>query len=141
MVDASLESRFIRDLSTEHLTLLTCRGSEDGYLNTNSDMQSKAFLLVVVAIPAATASLPRTFSLYAYQNGQRIGCINGYGRFTTSDMACYPFNSDPNVKPTTIRGYEPCSTANGTLVCYEVEGSVSQFTVSVSIPFKSSSKN
>ena len=72
-----------------------------------------------------------TFELLAFENGQRIGCINGYGNFITGSLACYPFNTvGTPVEEVAIRGYEPCSASNGSLVCYQAAGSSSLFGVS-----------
>lgn len=96
-------------------------------------MQLKSILLPAAAvIPTALAILPRTFELLAFQNGQRIGCINGYGNFITYKIACYPFNTYGTLAETNnIRGYEACSAANGSFVCWEAEGERSLFAVSL----------
>lgn len=94
-------------------------------------MQFKTALLLLGAMPAAMATLPRTFELLAFQNGQRIGCINGRGNFITGTLFCYPFNSNPDIDPTTVRGYERCSATDGVLSCYEVVDEAALFGVSV----------
>ncbi|KAK1467648.1 hypothetical protein CCUS01_07179 [Colletotrichum cuscutae] len=83
-------------------------------------MQLRSIALTLSSIYGAFATLPRTFELLAFQNGQRIGCINGYGNFVTGGLACYPFNTvGTPVEEVSIRGYEPCSASNGSLVCYQ----------------------
>ncbi|KAJ0327615.1 hypothetical protein COL5a_005583 [Colletotrichum fioriniae] len=91
-------------------------------------MQPKFFALALGSIGGVLATLPRTFELLAFQDGQRIGCINGYGNFITGSLACYPFNTvGTPVEQVAIRGYEPCSASNGSLVCYQAAGSSSLF--------------
>ncbi|KAJ3942055.1 uncharacterized protein N0V96_007544 [Colletotrichum fioriniae] len=91
-------------------------------------MQPKFFALALGSIGGVPATLPRTFELLAFQDGQRIGCINGYGNFITGSLACYPFNTvGTPVEQVAVRGYEPCSASNGSLVCYQAAGSSSLF--------------
>ncbi|KAK1704796.1 uncharacterized protein BDZ83DRAFT_758710 [Colletotrichum acutatum] len=86
-------------------------------------MQPKFIALTVGSFCGVFATLPRTFELLVFQNGQRIGCINGYGNFITGSLACYPFNTvGTPVEKVAIRGYEPCSVSNGSLVCYQAVG-------------------
>ncbi|KAF9875448.1 hypothetical protein CkaCkLH20_07268 [Colletotrichum karsti] len=94
-------------------------------------MRFTNFLPALAAIPAVLATLPRTFELLAFQNGQRIGCINGYGNFVTNKLVCYPYNTvgDP-AETNYIFGYEPCSAANGSFVCWQAEGERSLFGLS-----------
>ncbi|KAK1525498.1 hypothetical protein CABS01_00587 [Colletotrichum abscissum] len=93
-------------------------------------MQLKSIVLTLSSIYGAFATLPRTFELLAFQNGQRIGCINGYGNIITGSLACYPFNTvGTPVKEVAIRGYEPCSASNGSLVCYQAAEPLSLFGV------------
>ncbi|KAI1257714.1 hypothetical protein MGN70_000758 [Eutypa lata] len=98
-------------------------------------MQFKnAALFVSALLPAAImASLPATLELLAFQNGQRIGCVNGYGKFITSELACYPFRAmaieGSDNRNLWAVGYGTCSTESGTLECYEPEGEPSAFTV------------
>ncbi|KAK1462060.1 hypothetical protein CMEL01_14027 [Colletotrichum melonis] len=93
-------------------------------------MQLRSIALPLSSIYGAFATLPRTFELLAFQNGQRIGCINGYGNIITGSLACYPFNTvGTPVEEVAIRGYEPCSASNGSLVCYQAAEPSSQFGV------------
>ncbi|EMR65345.1 hypothetical protein UCREL1_7688 [Eutypa lata UCREL1] len=98
-------------------------------------MQFKnAALFVSALLPAAImASLPATLELLAFQNGQRIGCVNGYGKFITSELACYPFRAmaieGSDNRNLWAVGYGTCSTESGTLECYEPEGEPSAFTL------------
>ncbi|KAI3535711.1 hypothetical protein CSPX01_11235 [Colletotrichum filicis] len=86
-------------------------------------MHPKFIALTLGSICGVFATLPRTFELLAFENGQRIGCINGYGNFITGSLACYPFNTvGTPVENIAIRGYEPCSASNGSLVCYQAAG-------------------
>lgn len=94
-------------------------------------MHPKFIALTLGSICGVFATLPRTFELLAFENGQRIGCINGYGNFITGSLACYPFNTvGTPVENVAIRGYEPCSASNGSLVCYQAAGPSSLFGVS-----------
>ncbi|KAF6811523.1 hypothetical protein CSOJ01_05656 [Colletotrichum sojae] len=89
-------------------------------------------LPALAAIPTALATLPRTFELLAFQNGQRIGCINGYGNFITYRIACYPFSTYGVLGETNeIRGYEACNAVNGSFSCFETENVRSLFAVSL----------
>ncbi|KAG7050863.1 hypothetical protein JMJ77_0001495 [Colletotrichum scovillei] len=91
-------------------------------------MHPKFIALTLGSICGVFATLPRTFELLAFENGQRIGCINGYGNFITGSLACYPFNTvGTPVENVAIRGYEPCSASNGSLVCYQAAGPSSLF--------------
>ncbi|KAK1545819.1 hypothetical protein CPAR01_03321 [Colletotrichum paranaense] len=93
-------------------------------------MQLKSIVLTLSSIYGTFATIPRTFELLAFQNGQRIGCINGYGNIITGSLACYPFNTvGTPVEEVAIRGYEPCSASNGSLVCYQAAEPSSLFGV------------
>jgi len=67
-----------------------------------------------------------------YEGSTQIGCVNGYGNFTTDLIWCYPFRSFTSTGDySTLDGYAPCSASTGTLVCYEVTAAAdTQFYVS-----------
>lgn len=61
-------------------------------------MQSKrgfAATLSALLSVATAASLPMTLELFAIDpaTNASLGCLNGYGNFTTSDLSCFPFNT------------------------------------------------
>lgn len=97
-------------------------------------MQFKSVALFLSALPAAFANLPATLELLVFQDGQRIGCVNGYGKFITNKLACYPFRTQSIDASSDNRnlwavGYGTCSAESGTLECYQPEGEPSAFTV------------
>lgn len=97
-------------------------------------MQFKNAALFLSALPAVLATLPATLELFVYQDGVRIGCVNGYGKFITGNLACYPFRTQAVDATSDDRqiwasGYGTCSAESGTLECYEPEGAPSSFTV------------
>lgn len=97
-------------------------------------MQFKNAALFLSAVSAAVATLPPTLELLVFQNGQRIGCVNGYGRFISSTAACFPFRTQDidgsDDKNLVAFGYGTCSTESGVLDCYEPQGAPAVFTVS-----------
>ena len=94
-------------------------------------------------IPAAMASLPPTMELLVFQEGRRIGCVNGYGKFVVNTLGCYPFraqavaadddgdddNSSEENRRLWAAGYGTCSAEAGVLECYEPAGHPSSFRV------------
>ena len=102
-------------------------------------MQFKSVVVFLSALPAAMAVLPMTLELLAFQNGQRIGCVNGYGKFISSTAACYPFRTQDiagsDNKNLWAFGYGTCSTESGVIDCYEPEGAPTAFTVSAQPPY------
>lgn len=95
-------------------------------------------------IPAAMASLPPTMELLVFQEGRRIGCVNGYGKFVVNTLGCYPFraqavaaddddddedNSSEENRRLWAAGYGTCSAEAGVLECYEPAGQPSSFRV------------
>ncbi|KAK7752377.1 hypothetical protein SLS62_005714 [Diatrype stigma] len=97
-------------------------------------MQFRSVALFLSALPAALANLPPTLELLAFQDGQRIGCVNGYGRFITNKLACCPFRAqtiDASSDSSNLWavGYGTCSAEPGTLECYQPEGEPSAFTL------------
>ena len=97
-------------------------------------------------IPGAMASLPMTLELLVFQEGRRIGCVNGYGKFVVNTLGCYPFRAqavaadgddsddDDDVGSEENRrlwaaGYGTCSAEAGVLECYEPAGQPSSFRV------------
>ncbi|KAI6087802.1 hypothetical protein F4821DRAFT_99776 [Hypoxylon rubiginosum] len=95
-------------------------------------MQFKNAALFLSAVSAAVATLPPTLELLVFQNGQRIGCVNGYGRFISSTAACFPFRTQDidgsDDKNLVAFGYGTCSTESGVLDCYEPQGAPAVFT-------------
>lgn len=86
----------------------------------------------VSAIPVGSTSLPGTQELFVYESGIQIGCINGYGNFTTDLIWCFPFRAFTSTDGFAyLSGYAECTTVDE-LVCYETTAAVdSQFYVSV----------
>ncbi|KAI2617016.1 hypothetical protein GGS26DRAFT_603324 [Hypomontagnella submonticulosa] len=99
---------------------------------STSTMQFKGAVLFLSVVPAAMAILPTTVELLVFQNGQRIGCVNGYGKFTTSTAARYPFRTrdieGSDDKYLWAFGYGTCSTESSVIDCYEPEGAPAAFT-------------
>ncbi|XXG99004.1 NAD-dependent isocitrate dehydrogenase [Hypoxylon texense] len=95
-------------------------------------MQFKNAVLFLSAFPAALAILPMTLELLVFQDGQRVGCVNGYGKFISSTAACYPFRTrdieGSDNKNLWAFGYGTCSTESGVFDCYEPEGTPAIFT-------------
>ena len=93
-----------------------------------------ALALFTAVIPAALASLPTTLELLVFQDGRRVGCVNGYGRFVANDLGCYPFRAqavdgdepEENRKLWAV-GYGTCSAEAGVLECFEPAGPPSSF--------------
>ena len=100
-------------------------------------------------IPAAMASLPPTMELLVFQEGRRIGCVNGYGKFVVNTLGCYPFraqavaadddgddddNSSEENRRLWAAGYGTCSAEAGVLECYEPAGQPSSFRVRTPLP-------
>ncbi|RYP76624.1 hypothetical protein DL769_003584 [Monosporascus sp. CRB-8-3] len=97
-------------------------------------MQFKNVALFLSVLPAAMASLPLTLELLVFQNGQRIGCVDIYGKFVTNARSCFPFRAmdipgSDNKHLWTAYGGK-CSADSGVLECYETDGEPSEFTVS-----------
>ncbi|KAI1394717.1 hypothetical protein F4819DRAFT_501607 [Hypoxylon fuscum] len=63
--------------------------------------------LLLSVLPAAIATLPLTLELLVFQAGQRIGCVNGYGKFITTTA----------------------SAEAGAIDCYEPVGAPAPFTL------------
>ncbi|KAI2621135.1 hypothetical protein GGR54DRAFT_90078 [Hypoxylon sp. NC1633] len=95
-------------------------------------MQIKNSFFFLSALPAAMATLPMTLELLVFQDGQRIGCVNGYGKFITSTIACYPFRAHDiegsEYKNLWAFGYGMCSTETGFVDCYDPAGVPAVFT-------------
>lgn len=91
-----------------------------------------AFASVASAIPVGGTSLPGTQQLNVYEGSTLIGCLNGYGNFTTDTIFCYPFRSFTSTDGFAyLQRYAECSTV-GELVCYDGTDAVdNQFYVSV----------
>ncbi|KAI1770846.1 hypothetical protein F4818DRAFT_431211 [Hypoxylon cercidicola] len=95
-------------------------------------MQFQNVALFFSALPAAVAILPMMLELLVFQDGQRIGCVNGYGKFISSAAACYPFRTrdieGSDNKNVWAFDYGTCSTESSVLECYEPEGVPAIFT-------------
>ncbi|RYP66896.1 hypothetical protein DL771_007553 [Monosporascus sp. 5C6A] len=95
-------------------------------------MQFKNAALFLSALPAVMAILPPTLELLVFQNGQRIGCVDIYGKFVTNTRTCFPFRTvdiprSDNKHLWTVHG-DKCSADSGVLECYETDGEPSKFT-------------
>ncbi|KAH9894624.1 hypothetical protein F4778DRAFT_784053 [Xylariomycetidae sp. FL2044] len=77
--------------------------------------------LALALLPSALATLPGTLELLVFQNGQRAGCVNRYGNFTTNHISCYPFRAFaiPGSEYQNVAGnaLTKCSTDTGLLNC------------------------
>ncbi|KAI1084821.1 hypothetical protein F5B20DRAFT_222483 [Whalleya microplaca] len=95
-------------------------------------MQSKNFFIFITILRTAVATLPTTLELLVFQNGQRIGCVNGYGKFITSTAACFLFQTQEiegsENKNIWASGYGTCSADSGVIECYEPQGAPAIFT-------------
>ncbi|KZP07502.1 hypothetical protein FIBSPDRAFT_902029 [Athelia psychrophila] len=67
----------------------------------------------VSAIPVGSTSLPGTQELFVYEGGTQIGCVNGYGNFTTDLLWCFPFRAFTSTDGFAyLSGYAECSTVD-----------------------------
>ncbi|KAH9995158.1 hypothetical protein F4779DRAFT_200032 [Xylariaceae sp. FL0662B] len=95
-------------------------------------MQIKHAIFFLAALRGAVATLPETFELLVFRDGQRIGCVNGYGKFVTSGIACYLFRAQSidgsENKNIWASGYGTCSADSNVIECYEPKGAPAVFT-------------
>jgi len=67
---------------------------------------------------AGESALPATVEFYVLEAGAQVGCVNGYGNFTTDVQYCFPFRAFAAADGfQQLWSYDYC-TADGVLDCY-----------------------